>query len=106
MISYWNSPTFGSLNIKKNLCFSIEKGKNVRVSGAVEFFLTLIEFALQTKGLHFWLFLKDEGMIYIEDKSGTNIDVQIFDTAKLDCSKLDLNLSKKTAESGCSNYFC
>ena len=40
-----------------------------------------------------------EGMIYIEDKSGTNIDVQIFDTAKLDCSKLDLNLSKKTADS-------
>ena len=40
-----------------------------------------------------------EGMIYIEDKSGTNIDIQIFDTAKLDCSKLDLNLSKKTADS-------
>ena len=41
----------------------------------------------------------NEGMIYIEDKSGTNIDVQIFDTAKLDCSKIDLNLTKKTQDS-------
>jgi hypothetical protein len=34
------------------------------------------------------------GMIYIEDKSGTNIDVQIFDTSKIDFSKTDLEVSK------------
>ncbi len=34
------------------------------------------------------------GMIFIKDSSGTNIDVQIFDTAKIDLSKTDLNLSK------------
>ncbi|TYB78741.1 DUF6909 family protein [Bizionia myxarmorum] len=32
------------------------------------------------------------GMIYIPDASGTNIDVQIFDTAKLDLSKTDLDI--------------
>jgi len=31
-----------------------------------------------------------QGMIYIEDTSGTNIDVQIFDTEKIDFSSLDL----------------
>ncbi len=40
-----------------------------------------------------------EGMIYIKDKSGTNIDVQIFDTAKFDLSKTDLNISKKKEDS-------
>jgi hypothetical protein len=30
------------------------------------------------------------GMIFIEDKSGTNIDVQIFDTSKIDISKIDI----------------
>ena len=30
-------------------------------------------------------------MIYIKDTSGTNIDVQIFDTSKIDFSKTDLN---------------
>ena len=35
-----------------------------------------------------------EGMIYIKDKSGTNIDVQIFDTSKIDLSKTDLNITK------------
>ncbi|WP_341215562.1 hypothetical protein [uncultured Wocania sp.] len=30
------------------------------------------------------------GMIYIEDTSGTNIDVQIFDTDKIDVSKIDI----------------
>ncbi|WP_298492571.1 hypothetical protein [uncultured Algibacter sp.] len=33
-----------------------------------------------------------KGMIYIKDTSGANIDVQIFDTAKIDSSKLDINV--------------
>ena len=33
-----------------------------------------------------------KGMIYIEDTSGTNIDVQIFDTSKIDFSKTDFEL--------------
>jgi hypothetical protein len=33
------------------------------------------------------------GMIYIEDKSGTNIDVQIFDTDKIDFSKTGFSYS-------------
>ena len=37
-----------------------------------------------------------QGMIFIEDESGTNIDVQIFDTSKIDLSKTDLNLPKLT----------
>lgn len=40
-----------------------------------------------------------EGMIYIKDKSGTNIDVQLFDTTKIDLSKTDLNISKKDKDS-------
>lgn len=40
-----------------------------------------------------------QGMIFIPDTSGTNIDVQIFDTAKLDLSKTDLNLSKQDKNS-------
>lgn len=39
------------------------------------------------------------GMIYIKDASGTNIDVQIFDTAKLDLSKADLELNKQNEKS-------
>ncbi|HUH28981.1 DUF6909 family protein [Gelidibacter sp.] len=35
-----------------------------------------------------------KGMIYIPDASGTNIDVQIFDTAKIDFVKTDLENSK------------
>ncbi|MGB6268417.1 MAG: hypothetical protein WBF67_05345 [Olleya sp.] len=35
-----------------------------------------------------------QGMIFIEDTSGTNIDVQIFDTSKIDLTKTDLNLPK------------
>jgi hypothetical protein len=35
------------------------------------------------------------GMIYIEDTSGTNIDVQIFDTSKIDFSKTDIQVSKE-----------
>ena len=31
------------------------------------------------------------GMLYIEDSSGTNIDVQIFDVEKIDFSKADIN---------------
>lgn len=34
------------------------------------------------------------GMIYIKDKSGTNIDVQIFDTDKIDFSKTNFNYSE------------
>ncbi|WP_431133061.1 DUF6909 family protein [Psychroserpens mesophilus] len=34
------------------------------------------------------------GMIYIEDTSGTNIDVQIFDTDKIDFSKTDIDIGK------------
>ena len=34
------------------------------------------------------------GMIYIKDTSGTNIDVQIFDTAKIDFSKTDIEVGK------------
>lgn len=37
-----------------------------------------------------------QGMIFIEDESGTNIDVQIFDTSKIDLSKTDLKLPKPT----------
>ncbi len=43
------------------------------------------------------------GMIYIPDNSGANIDVQIFDTSKIDFSKLDIDVDKekvsKTSES-------
>lgn len=35
------------------------------------------------------------GMIYIEDVSGTNIDVQIFDTSKIDFLKTDLEVSEQ-----------
>lgn len=35
-----------------------------------------------------------KGMIYIPDTSGTNIDVQIFDTAKIDFLKTDLEVTK------------
>jgi hypothetical protein len=36
-----------------------------------------------------------EGMTYLEDDSGTNINVQIFDTAKLKCLPYDLPLCTK-----------
>ncbi|MGY0391256.1 DUF6909 family protein [Bizionia sp. KMM 8389] len=39
------------------------------------------------------------GMIYIPDSSGTNIDVQIFDTAKLDLSKTDLDVDETSKDS-------
>lgn len=35
------------------------------------------------------------GMIYIEDASGTKIDVQIFDTTKVDISKLDIQINEQ-----------
>ena len=35
-----------------------------------------------------------KGMFYIKDTSGTNIDVQIFDTDKLDVSKMDIKVSE------------
>ncbi len=41
----------------------------------------------------------NDGMIYLEDKSGTNIDVQIFDTSKIDFEKSGLNISKKPQDS-------
>jgi hypothetical protein len=34
------------------------------------------------------------GMIYIDDTSATNMDVQIFDTSKIDFSKTDIEVSK------------
>ena len=40
-----------------------------------------------------------EGMIYIKDESGTNIDVQIFDTSKIDFSNTDLKFQKKKKDS-------
>ena len=39
------------------------------------------------------------GMIYIPDTSGTNIDVQIFDTIKIDVSTLDLGIVKSEDKS-------
>jgi hypothetical protein len=33
-----------------------------------------------------------KGMLYIEDTSGTNINVQIFDTTKIDFSKIDIEV--------------
>ena len=36
-----------------------------------------------------------EGMIYLKDESGTNIDVQIFDTQKIDFASIDLKINKK-----------
>lgn len=41
----------------------------------------------------------NEGMIYIDDASGANIDVQIFDTEKLDFSKLDIKLDQTILKS-------
>ncbi|MCM8569632.1 hypothetical protein NE848_09585 [Gramella jeungdoensis] len=40
----------------------------------------------------------DKGMLFIEDKSGTNIDVQIFDTAKLEAGFNDTNFKNLSAE--------
>ena len=40
-----------------------------------------------------------KGMIFIEDSSGTNIDVQIFDTSKIDVSKIDIKANKELLES-------
>ena len=39
------------------------------------------------------------GMIYIKDSSGTNIDVQIFDTEKIDFSKSDINFGESFSAS-------
>mgnify|MGYP007126009728 CR=1 FL=1 len=36
-----------------------------------------------------------KGMIFIPNTTGTNIDIQIFDTAKIDLSKTDLKISRK-----------
>ncbi|MDO5969503.1 hypothetical protein Q4Q35_06770 [Flavivirga aquimarina] len=35
-----------------------------------------------------------QGMIYIKDTSGTNVDVQIFDTSKIDASKTDIEINE------------
>ena len=40
-------------------------------------------------------FALGKGMIFIRDESGTNIDVQIIDTAKIDLNKTGLNLGEK-----------
>ncbi|WP_418603765.1 DUF6909 family protein [Hwangdonia sp.] len=39
------------------------------------------------------------GMIYIKDSSGTNIDVQIFDTDKIDASKIDVKTNEAALNS-------
>ncbi|PIA79005.1 hypothetical protein BFR04_05650 [Gaetbulibacter sp. 4G1] len=39
------------------------------------------------------------GMIYIEDTSGTNIDVQIFDTEKMETSKIDIKTNEAVLKS-------
>ena len=39
-----------------------------------------------------------KGMLYVEDTSGTNINVQIFDSAKIDFSKIDINVNEKKLE--------
>ncbi len=39
------------------------------------------------------------GMIYIEDTSGTNIDVQIFDTEKMETSKIDIKTNETVLKS-------
>ncbi|SFU27258.1 hypothetical protein SAMN05216480_101119 [Pustulibacterium marinum] len=43
-------------------------------------------------------FAHKNGMISIDDTSGTNIDVQIFDTAKIDFTKSKFKPSKETSE--------
>ena len=40
-----------------------------------------------------------KGMIFIEDSSGTNIDVQIFDTSKIDVSKIDIQANEEKVKS-------
>ena len=39
-----------------------------------------------------------KGMIYIADTSGTNIDVQIFDTSKIDFSKSDIEVNEASVK--------
>ena len=41
----------------------------------------------------------NNGMLYIEDASGTNINVQIFDTEKIDFSKTDIDVSESFLKS-------
>lgn len=41
----------------------------------------------------------ENGMIVIQDTSGTNIDVQIFDTSKIDFDKVDINADIETLKS-------
>ncbi|MFB9055261.1 DUF6909 family protein [Mariniflexile ostreae] len=40
-----------------------------------------------------------KGMTYVKDASGTNIDVQIFDTAKLDIPNMDIQISETLVKS-------
>ena len=40
-----------------------------------------------------------KGMITVKDTSGTNIDVQIFDTSKIDFSKVDITINKEKLKS-------
>src|SRR5690606_3260041 len=41
----------------------------------------------------------ENGMIFIEDTSGTNIDVQIFDTCKIDLETIDIKADKEVLKS-------
>ena len=40
----------------------------------------------------------DGGMTYIEDKSGTNINVQLFDTSKLDCPRPEFRVNENVRD--------
>jgi len=39
-----------------------------------------------------------KGMLYVEDASGTNVNVQIFDSSKIDFSKIDIDVNEKKIE--------
>ncbi|MGE5943827.1 MAG: DUF6909 family protein [Flavobacteriales bacterium] len=41
----------------------------------------------------------ENGMVFIEDTSGTNIDVQIFDTSKIDFDKIDIKTNHEVVKS-------
>jgi hypothetical protein len=41
----------------------------------------------------------ENGMVFIQDTSGTNIDVQIFDTSKIDFDKLDIKANTEAIKS-------
>ena len=81
MNSIFAKTTLKELDAKKDIFKiyeALSDGKNAAMRNKVE------KTALQN------------GMIYIKDSSGTNIDVQIFDTDKIDFSKTAFNYSTST----------